>query len=182
MRLPYPCAMRALTALLLAALPLAAGAAPPADRLAERLPEPYPGYARECGYPILFKATRHVSFARIHPRHGPVIWLDPTLSLPHQRMHRLFLIAHECAHHRLGHTTPRGLKLRAGLNGVPDQELSADCWAAEALTRAGHERMARLIGDQMYRKGLYSPGARYPSGVQRSTMIVHCIDRAKALR
>jgi len=67
-------------------------------------------------------------------------------------------------------------------NGVEDQELSADCWAAEALTAADMDGDARFIVDMFYRKGLHSPGSGYPSGVQRSTMIYHCLRSAQRKR
>lgn len=155
-------------------------AAPPEDKVAQRLTEPFAGYNRACGFPILFRPIMTVSLARRDARLGPIIVLDPRLTYPAQDAHRRFLIAHECAHHLFEHTMPDGLRQRAMREkAVEDQELSADCWAAEALVAAGHEEEVRFIVDLFYRKGLHSPGLGYPSGVQRSTLIYHCLRTAQ---
>lgn len=152
---------------------------PASDKIAQRVVEPYRGYAKTCGYPILFGNITTISQARIHARLGPIIVLDPVLSYPAQAAHRRFLIAHECAHHKLKHTTRAGLSTRVSLKkGVENQELSADCWAAEALVKAGLNSDVRFMVDAFYRKGLMSPGSGYPSGVQRSTLIYHCMNSA----
>ena len=156
-----------------------AAAGPGVDKIAQRVAEPYAGYSKACGYPILFAKINSVSLARIDPRLGKIIVLDPLLNYPAQDAHRRFLIAHECAHHTLGHTTRSGLKKRSEIKGVEDQELSADCWAAEALAVPDTSRDVRFMADAFYRKGLYSPGSGYPSGVQRSTMIYHCLKSAQ---
>jgi len=156
----------------------AAAAGPAEDKIAQRIPEPYSGYAKTCGYPILYTRIRTVSLARIDPRLGKIIVLDPVLTHPSQAGHQRFLIAHECAHHLLGHTAPAGLNRRAARGGVEDQELSADCWAAEALAGAKFPDDIRFVADMFYRQGLYSPGSGYPAGVQRSTVIYHCLKSA----
>ena len=153
-------------------------AGPGPDKIAQRLPEPYPGYAKACGFPILYQKISTISLARIDARLGKLIVLDPVLTLPAQAGHRRFLIAHECAHHLLGHTTRDGLKERRLNKGVEDQELSADCWAAEALANSTHSADSRFVADMFFRQGLYSPGSGYPSGVQRSTVIYHCLKSA----
>ena len=153
-----------------------ATAGPASDKIAQREPEPFPGYAKACGYPILFHPVSSVSLARIDARLGKIIVLDPLLTFPPQAAHRRFLIAHECAHHRFDHATPTGLRERAANKGVENQELSADCWAAEALIVADE---VRFIANAFYRKGLHSPGSGYPSGIQRSTLIYHCMKSAK---
>ena len=158
-------------------------ASPAADKIAQRVGEPYPGYNKKCGFPILFRNITSISLARIDRRLGPIIVLDPLLTYPAQGAHRRFLIAHECAHHLLGHTKPRGLRDRAVRpKGVEDQELSADCWAAEALTDADLINEVRFIVDLFYRKGLHSPGGGYPSGIQRSTLLYHCLRTAQRAR
>lgn len=154
-------------------------AGPASDKIAQRLPDPFAGYSRSCGYPIFFAPIDTVSLARIHPRFGKIIVLDPLLLYPAQDAHRRFLIAHECAHHTFAHTTSAGLMLRRRGKGVQDQELSADCRAAETLVDAGLSSDVRFMADSFYRKGLYSPGSGYPSGVQRSTMIYHCLKSAQ---
>jgi len=166
------------TLIALVSAPSAAG--PPSDKIAQRFAEPYTGYNRDCGYPIIFARIATVSEARIDRRLGPVILLDPFLNYPGQARHRKFLIAHECAHHKLSHTTKKGLHDRFNRSkGVEDQELSADCRASEALVSAGLFADAVFVADLLYRKGLHSPGSGYPSGVQRSTLIYHCIQMAR---
>lgn len=157
---------------------VAAWAGPAADKISQRRPQPYSGYDKACGHPILSSKIDTVSLARIDARLGKVIVLDPLLKYPAQEAHRRFLIAHECAHHVLGHTTFTGLKQRAEIKGVENQELSADCWAAEALAATEFSGDARFMADAFYRKGLYSPGSGYPSGVQRSTIVYHCLQSA----
>lgn len=153
-------------------------AGPAEDKIAQRVPEPYPGYAKMCGFPIVYTRIRTVSLARIDARLGKLIVLDPILTTPAQAGHQRFLIAHECAHHVLGHTAPDGLNERVSDKGVTDQELSADCWAAEALADPEYSEDARFVADMFFRQGLYSPGSGYPSGVQRSTVIFHCLKSA----
>ena len=152
-----------------------ANASPADDKIAQRVPEPFQGYIKACGYPIMFKDNAYVSTAEIQGRLGAVITLDPMLASPVEAAHRRFLIAHECGHHHLGHTTPKGLRARRRIGGVEDQELSADCFAAEMLISAGLANEARLMVDRFHRQGLYSPGSGYPSGVQRATLIFHCM-------
>jgi len=168
-----------IVSLSLSVLASGAGAGPASDKIAQRLPEPFPNYSKICGYPILFANINSVSLARIDPRLGKIIVLDPLLTYPAQDAHRRYLIAHECAHHLLGHTTPKGLKNRAKRKGVEDQEMSADCWAAETLAVTRFTSEVVFMADAFYRKGLVSPGSGYPSGVQRSTMIYHCLKSAK---
>lgn len=156
-----------------------AWAGPASDKIAQRQDEPFAGYAKTCGYPIIFAKTGTVSLARIDERLGKVIVLDFLLAYPGQEDHWRYMIAHECAHHVLGHTTPEGLRKRALEKGVEDQELSADCWAAEILVKAEAYETTRFMADSFYRLGLVSPGSGYPSGVQRSSVIYHCLKSAQ---
>jgi len=160
-------------------LPVLSHAGPAADKIAERIEEPYRGYSKTCGYPIIFRRILSISLARIDKRLGPIIVLDPFLKHRSQGAHQRFLIAHECAHHLLGHTAPKGLRERATQpKGVENQELSADCWAAETLVQAELFADVRFVTDVCFRRGLHPPGSGYPSGVQRSTMIYHCFNSA----
>ncbi len=143
--------------------------------------EPFKGYDIECGYPIVVERTNRLSQAHQDQNGNFVIILDPSLSEPRQAFHRRFLIAHECAHHRMKHTTRHGLVKRfTAQHGVRDQEMSADCWAAEMLTQAGMLPQVIDIADQFWRRGFVSPGGGYPSGIQRSNMIRHCARLAVA--
>ncbi len=135
----------------------------------------FSGYDEICGYDIRIERTAYLSEARSKAGDTPVIVIDPTLLKPKQGFHRTFLIAHECAHHKMAHTTRGGLAKRfTARNGIRDQEMSADCWAAETLTRAGLLPPLLNIADQFFRRGFVSPGGGYPSGIQRSNVIRHC--------
>lgn len=145
--------------------------------------EPFPGYAAECGYSIVNAATPNVSLAVIDELGRRVIILDPVLSADTEVERRRFLVAHECAHHRMDHTgiASRQARLRSA-KVIRDQELSADCWAAETLARKGFERTIQIMADRFYRAGLYSPGGGYPAGIQRSTIIIHCAETGRTAR
>ncbi|RVU38202.1 hypothetical protein EOI86_02585 [Hwanghaeella grinnelliae] len=139
--------------------------------------EPFPGYADRCGYEIFLKYTRHVSIAETAADGAKVILIDPLLTKRGNEFHKAFLIAHECAHHVLGHTSEDGLRRRwSSRRSVTDQELSADCWAAEALSRAGLSDFTTLMSKQMSQSGLFSPGGGYPAGIQRATIIRKCAE------
>ena len=137
--------------------------------------EPFPGYDRDCGYPIKIEQTAYLSKAQIDADGVARIVIDPQLLQPRQGFHRTFLIAHECAHHQMRHTTRGGLAKRyTAHHGIRDQEMSADCWAAETLTKVGMLPALLTIADQFWRRGFISPGGGYPSGIQRSNVIRHC--------
>lgn len=137
--------------------------------------EPFETYDEACGYPILETPLPQLALAMRDTRGDPVIVLDPVLRNRGHEARRVFLIAHECGHHRLDHTKSSEIRNRAGDPGtVRDQELSADCWAAEELMRAGEEEVIRLMAEDFFRQGALSPGKGYPSGVQRSRLIVQC--------
>ena len=137
--------------------------------------EPFPGYAETCGYRIFLKPTRHVALADSADDGTKVIYIDPLLTAPGNEFHKAFLIAHECAHHRLGHTTEAGLDRRfTSRRAVTDQELSADCWAAELLSRAGLSSFTTSMSRQIQRSGRFSGVGGYPGGMQRAAIIRQC--------
>ena len=137
--------------------------------------EAWPGYAAACGFPLLVASTPTVAQATRNRAGQPVIILDPVLQRQTERDRRLFMIAHECAHHRMGHVSVASRRQRKMSRAVVrDQEMSADCWAAETLARAGLDRTVRIMADRFFRSGFYSPGGGYPSGLQRSTIIREC--------
>lgn len=85
---------------------------------------------------------------------------------------RIFVLAHECAHHRLGHTSALG-HLERYTGGTAKQELEADCWAARVLAQAGyHGDIKRMMLQTAYMGHFASPG--YPTGTQRSVNIGKC--------
>ncbi len=155
----------------------------PADQQGRGLSEPFPGYQAVCGMPILYLPTPNVSLAMRDTQNQPLVILDPRLSLAEDRARRAFLAAHECAHHKLNHTSLAGLLSRRGSASVVlDQELSADCWAAELLSKLGHDEIVTILAEHFYRRGLYSPGAGYPSGLNRSNIIRICGEQGRRHR
>lgn len=137
--------------------------------------DPFPSYQELCGFPIVIAPTPFVALATADKDGALIIIIDPDLMRPEEHFHRLFMIAHECAHHVMGHTTAaaRAQRRRSG-RVVRDQELSADCWAAETLARAGLGRFVAIMATRFHRAGLYSPGAGYPAGLHRSLIVRHC--------
>lgn len=145
--------------------------------------EPFPGYDAECGYPIVYFPNATVSQAVINRAGTEIIVLDPTLAEAEQDARRQFLIAHECAHHQMKHATSASRQQRMRSERVVrDQEMSADCWAAETLARKGLDRPLQVMADRFFKAGLYSPGGGYPAGVQRSTIILHCAETGRQAR
>lgn len=142
--------------------------------------EPFKGYQELCGYPLVYIPNLTISQAVIEPNGEKVIVLDPSLTAPLESPRRQFLIAHECAHHRMDHAgiASRQARLRSA-KVVRDQELSADCWAAETLAVLGLDRPIQIMADRFYKAGLYSPGGGYPAGIQRSTIIIHCAETGR---
>ena len=144
--------------------------------------EPFRGYASECGFPIIYRSTLAISEAVIDRNGKSQILLDPLLASDQEHARMQFLVAHECAHHRMKHAMPvsrRARRLSAAL--VRDQELSADCWAAELLARLGHERPIQIMIQRFHRAGLYSPGGGYPAGVHRASVIWNCAEQGRRL-
>ena len=136
---------------------------------------PVTGINNLCNYQIRFAPTRSISQAVIDVDGQAVILLDPSLRGDGAAERRLFLILHECAHHRMGHAAADSVAQRTQSGSiVRDQELSADCWAAEMLARHGNEHAIRLMELRFHRAGLYSPGQGYPSGLQRSSIVRQC--------
>ncbi len=145
--------------------------------------QPFRGYRDACGMPIFFAVTPQMSLALRDQNGRPIIVLDPRLAAEEEAPRLVFLVAHECAHHVLLHTTVSGLLgRRASTKVVLDQELSADCWAAELLGLNGHDEAWRVMSQRFTRSGLYSPGRGYPSGVQRSSIIRLCGEAGRRRR
>lgn len=145
--------------------------------LAAKAEEPslFGSYETLCGYQVVYWPTRHVALSHITPDGREIIVLDPILQRGSEDARRRFLAAHECAHHRMGHSKPASVARRiADAAEVADQELSADCWAAETLARAGEMDAVLHIADMFYRGGNASPGSGYPSGIQRALTIKRC--------
>ncbi|MEM1297957.1 MAG: hypothetical protein AAGH68_01665 [Pseudomonadota bacterium] len=105
------------------------------------------------------------------PQGRAVILYDPRL-MPQLPYLEPFVMAHECAHHALGHTSPEGL-LREGFQ-FQEKELAADCWAARELTARGE---ADVVAEQIAlwdRQDTDRPGPRYPTWAERIDKLREC--------
>ncbi len=143
----------------------------------------FPGYERECGFPIIYTVSLALSEAVIDARGRLLIVLDPSLTTQEEQDRMQFLLAHECAHHHMEHARYASRRARAlSTSVVRDQELSADCWAAELWARLGIERPILVMTQRFNRAGLYSPGGGYPAGIQRASIINQCAVKGRKLR
>lgn len=124
------------------------------------------------GHPLGAQATRN-------PFSGqPFILVDPNVQAQFGPNFMRFVLAHECAHHLLGHLSELDQIQMVGpyaLLGVnPSIELEADCWAAETLAERGDFYAVNdaAIALQYSMGPFRAPG--YPSGFERANMIADC--------
>lgn len=132
----------------------------------------FAGYDEFCGIRVIVTPNPQLASASID-QYGRVIYVDPGV-MSNWTMSRIFLLAHECGHHRKGHITPNGMWFRnTQFWATRAQELEADCWAAKALAANGYfgdiERTVRQFASQ----GIY-PQGNYPSGQERAQVIDRC--------
>lgn len=139
--------------------------------MASAQPIMFAGYDSFCGLPVLIEPTTQDAVATI--RNGQrVILVDPSV-MSNWKLSRIFALAHECGHHRLGHLSPQELFSRAHMDATRRQELAADCWAAKALATNGyHDDIKRTIM-QNSSEGPIMNGP-YPSGMERASYIAQC--------
>jgi hypothetical protein len=134
----------------------------------------FAGFDDFCGLPVVVAHDPQGASARTDPNGQKFIHIDPG-AMANWTASRIFLLAHECAHHRLGHTNSLGT-LERYMGGTAKQELEADCWAAEALSNAGYDNEVQRTANQTSNMGHFaSPG--YPTGTQRSRNILKCAGR-----
>ncbi|MEM7060657.1 MAG: hypothetical protein AAF557_24005 [Pseudomonadota bacterium] len=107
------------------------------------------------------------------PQGKAVILIDPKVmvDLPYLEP---FVLAHECAHHVLNHTSPQGL-LREG-HLFKQKELDADCWAAHTLADRGEGTIAEGQIALFLEQTTPSPGPRYPAWRTRAKRMQGCMD------
>jgi hypothetical protein len=104
---------------------------------------------------------------------GRVIYVDPGV-MGNWTASRIFTLAHECAHHRLGHVTPQGFWFRnTQFWATRAQELEADCWAARQLSREGYDDDLQRTMLQFASMGA-APQGTYPSGLERAQTVARC--------
>ena len=152
--------MKWLFALMFSAIPYAAGA------------QVFAGYDAFCGLPVVVNYDPQVATARTDQYGNKFIHVDPGV-MANWTHSRMFTLAHECAHHLLGHTNPLGAQERFR-GGTRRQELEADCWAAQALQGVGHSFDINRAMLQHASDGHFSAGG-YPSGTERAQNILQCV-------
>ncbi|TNC82814.1 MAG: hypothetical protein C9356_02800 [Oleiphilus sp.] len=129
------------------------------------------GYDSFCGLPVIVERTSQSAVATI--RSGQrVIIVDPSV-MDNWRFSRVFVIAHECAHHILGHLSPSQQFQRQHMNATRRQEIEADCWAARTLANNGYIREIQRAVVQNASQGPIMQGP-YPSGMERAEFIANC--------
>ncbi len=135
----------------------------------------FSGFSETCSQKIIYRPTARVSQAEHDENGNEVIVLDPSLKSPAEKSRRIFLAAHECAHHLFGHTSAEGLIERRYVVGmIAKQELMADCWAAEYLGRLGQGGDMAAIAESFYRRGRLYAVNGYPSGIERALTVRRC--------
>lgn len=129
------------------------------------------GYDSFCGLPVVVGSDAQQATARTDQFGNKFIHVDPSI-MSNWSASRKFVLAHECAHHLLGHTNSLG-QLERYHGGTRRQELEADCWAAGALAEVGFDfDITRTILEHANR-GHFSSGG-YPSGRERAANISSC--------
>lgn len=126
------------------------------------------GPAPFCGVPT-FRASNPLGASATVWRNQAVIVIDHSQFSSPFWLH--FVIAHECAHHVLGHTLPNGMWFRQTNHwATASQELGADCWAARTV----HSQAALFAYRHFLQQGNSSGGPGYPTGYQRAENIRRC--------
>ena len=140
---------------------------------AQAQPALFAGYDEFCGVPVIVRPNPQSATAERDSLGRPEIHVDPGV-MANWTMSRIFTLAHECGHHKLGHTTPGGTWIRnTQFWATRAQELEADCWAARALAANGYRRdLEKAYIDFAY-QGSVPPG-NYPSGQERAHNVARC--------
>lgn len=85
-----------------------------------------------------------------------------------------FVIAHECGHHALAHTSVAGTLLMG--HDFAAKELAADCWAARRLAEAGEGVVATAQARVFRALGNGRSDPSYPSYAARADKIIACLN------
>lgn len=129
------------------------------------------GYDAFCGLPVVQGPDPQIATARRDNAGRPYIHIDPS-AMANWSSSRIFTLAHECAHHRLGHTNQLG-SMQRYLGGTRRQELEADCWAARQLSANGYYQDITATVVRHAMQGHFA-GSGYPSGTERATNVLAC--------
>jgi Zn-dependent peptidase ImmA (M78 family) len=103
--------------------------------------------------------------------HGPVIYYNPVALRQMTPGMRSFLVAHEYAHHYLGHL--RFLNT-ASAEQIKQMELQADCLAAQTLAQQGNVMALREMVELFARQGTTAADAVHPPGIARAQIVARC--------
>ena len=142
--------------------------------------EPFAGFSARCPQQIIYRSTLSISLATYNADGDALIVLDHSLQYPAQRYEHNFLASHECAHHLLGDTSPAGTHARRTIRGaISEQELRADCWAAEFMGTLGRDQDVKRMAEELYRRGRVSAGGGYPSGYDRAVTVQRCWQKGR---
>lgn len=134
----------------------------------------FAGYDSLCNLPVIVGSDPQLATARVDNSGNPYIHVDPAV-MSNWTTSRIFVLAHECAHHLLGHTTSLG-KMQRFRGGTKQQEMKADCWAAKVLLDAGYTADITRTILEWANKGHFSASG-YPSGIERAKNISNCVAR-----
>lgn len=135
----------------------------------------FAGYAQFCGVPVIVTPNPHIASAAMDPSGNPVILIDPE-ALSNWSAPTIFMIAHECAHHKQGHILPDGMEFRKKtFSGTRQQELEADCWAAGRLADIMAMKDLHRVIVYFFSQGS-RPQGNYPTGMERAAMVVRCAE------
>jgi hypothetical protein len=133
----------------------------------------FAGYDSFCGVPVIVQSTKQIAVAALDNNGIRIIIIDPG-AMNNWTHSRRFVLAHECGHHQLGHTTPAGLEARKGIPWASkSQELAADCWAATALSGVMARSDLVAVINKYAAEGNWAPSG-YPTGYERAANIVRC--------
>ena len=132
------------------------------------------GYDDFCGLPVHVGETSQDAVATNDKNGNPIIFLD-SKTLANWSWSRIFALAHECGHHKLGHLSSQERFSRQHMNATRRQELAADCWAAKALAKGRYFADLERTIAQNIAAGALSVGP-YPTGYERASRIATCID------
>lgn len=120
-----------------------------------------------CGVPLYTYQTGEGGQSRIY-NGVPSIFIDPSVQHGDPRI-REFTIYHECGHHVHGDLLPQGIYMSTFMR--PQQELNADCYAAQHVPASFSQAMADEFRQT---QGDNSPAPGYPTGNERADNILRC--------
>lgn len=126
-----------------------------------------PSGTAPCGVPIFVYQTGMGGFSTLYNGQA-IIVLDPQVAAGDPQF-REFTVYHECGHHVNGDILPHGFQNPQGLR--PEQELQADCYAAEHVANSVSRHAAEVFRAT---QGPYSPAPGYPTGNARASNILRC--------